>query len=170
MRQGTSSISPCQMSQDDISLIGLLQERDGTSEEEDLETDSVNGFDAFGNVLDGHKCNKFCSHCRTCFNLDYDLISRNGSHPGEREIRSTLPSLAISVKNGCQTCSLLESGIRVAFSADKTGKALRDIQGAHLAICVERKHSVNLVLWDEDCPVLQLEYYTIAGTTPTRSF
>jgi hypothetical protein len=165
-----SSTSPDQMLQDDTSLVDQLPERDGNSHEEDQVSDigsSTDGFDLYGDVLDAHKCCKYCTHCRVCFNLDYNLFSLNGIHKGEREIQSSLPDVATSAKNGCQICSLLDSGIRIAFSADKTGNALRNIQGARLNIRVRRGHSVNLQFWIGDGPVLELEYYTIAGTTPT---
>jgi hypothetical protein len=72
-----SSTSPDQMLQDDTSLVDLLPERDGNSHEEDQVSDigsSADGFDSYGDVLDAHKCCKYCTHCRVCFDLDYNLF------------------------------------------------------------------------------------------------
>lgn len=154
------------MPQDDTSLV---HERDGNSQEEDQVSDlssSAFGFDLYGDVLDAHKCCKYCTHCGVCFDLDYNLFSVNGTYQGERQIRTSPPDVATSAKNGCQICSLLDRGIRIAFSADKTGKALREIQGADLDILVRRGHSVILLFWTGDFPVLELEYYTTTGITP----
>jgi hypothetical protein len=90
-------------------------------------------------------------------------FSLNEEQNGERQLQSSFLDVESSTENGCQICPLLDSGMKIAFSANRTGKALRGVQEAALIIPVKRGQSVILNFWFDDWSLLELEYYTIAN-------
>jgi hypothetical protein len=132
-----------------------------------LDTNPSDGdFEAFGDVPNAHKCFRDCTHCRACFDLDYDLYPRFSKFEGEREIQSRLSHISTAAKNGCEICSLLIRGAEIALSADQTGEAFNEIGRSQVTIYIRRGRPVNLVFRIEDSELIALEYYTISGSIP----
>lgn len=128
----------------------------------------VDIFYTWENDLAFHQCCESCTHCRVCFDLNYNLLRPNEDNEKERAIRSNLPAIEYSAKSGCPICSLLTDGVKIAFSADRTGKALREIEGANLDICVQNGRTVILRFSSGDFDLIGLEYFTLAGITRTE--
>ena len=93
----------------DSALIALSHRQDMSSDpNKALDTNSSDGdFEPFGDVPNAHECFMDCTHCRACFDLDYDLYPRFSEFEGEREIESRLSHISTAAKNGCEICSLL---------------------------------------------------------------
>jgi hypothetical protein len=160
-----------QTPRNDSALITLPHQQD-TSSRPDKVFDTSTGdddFEALSDVPNAHECFRDCTHCRACFNLDYDLYSRFSEFEGEREIESRLSDIATSAKNGCEMCSLLIRGAEIAFSADQTGKAFNDIRRSQVTIRVRRGRPVNLHFRIDDWELIELEYYTISGSTSLQA-
>ncbi len=124
--------------------------------------DTIVDFDApppIPYIQDAHKCEPNCTHCEVCFDLDYNLLSRNGPYRGERQIHTSLSNVDSAGQNGCHLCSVLSKGVRLALSEETTGEALEIAREADVRIQVLPGYSINLC-FDQ---LLELEYYSLEG-------
>jgi hypothetical protein len=110
------------------------------------------------------------ANCDLCRHLEWERFrSDSGDYDWERVLKVTYLDLLVSMRGGCQTCTLLSSAISESSKPmlEDDVDFLEELESSRVRITLRLGYTTVLEVWAEDDlimePYFELELYTQAG-------